>query len=59
MFKNKEHELRAFCFGVCRVFVALLLCNQALNDPRSKHIEVFSRWVSMKELYVNHHNDVP
>lgn len=58
MFSNKENELRAVCFGMCRVFVALLLCKHASRDPRTKHIEVFSRWVSMKDLYLNHHYDV-
>ena len=57
-FENRWNELRAFCFGMCRMFVALLLCNQASKDPRNKHIEVFSRWVSMQELYHNRFNNV-
>lgn len=56
-FENRWNELRAFCFGMCRMFVALLLCNQASKDPRNKHIEVFSRWVSMQELYHNRFNN--
>jgi hypothetical protein len=51
-FVDRLDGLRSLCFGLCRIFIALLLMTQATNDPRSKHIEIFARWVAMKDLYL-------
>jgi hypothetical protein len=58
MFKGFENELRSLCFGVCRVFVALLLQLHAMENPRTKNIEVFARWVNIRDLYSPRHTDV-
>jgi hypothetical protein len=51
-FTDSLGGLRSICFGMSRIFAALLLVVQVMNNPRSKHIEVFARWVTMKDLYL-------
>ena len=43
-FKNKMGELRTYCFGLARVYIATLLQLSALFSMREKDIEVSNRW---------------
>jgi hypothetical protein len=43
-FKNKMGELRTYCFGLARVYIATLLQLSALFSMREIDTEVINRW---------------
>lgn len=45
-FKGHMSELRSYCFGLTRLFIAVELMNHMLLTLRQKDIEVLERWIS-------------
>ena len=46
-FKGHMSELRNYCFGLTRLFIAVELMNHMLISLREKDIEILERWVSL------------
>ena len=50
-FKSKLGELRTYCFGLARIYIATLLQLRALSSMRQSDIEISNRWTK-RGLYV-------
>jgi len=49
--KDMAYNLRNLSFGIARITIASLCLDLAIKSGRKLDLEVFNRWVSMKELY--------
>lgn len=49
--KNMAYNLRNLSFGIARVTIASLCLDISIKSGRKLDLEVFNRWVNMKELY--------
>lgn len=49
--KTMAYNLRNLSFGIARVTIASLFLDISIKSGRKLDVEVFNRWVQMKELY--------
>ena len=49
--KEMAYNLRNLSFGIARITIASLCLDLAVKSGRKVDLEVFNRWVNMKELY--------
>ena len=48
-FKNWEHELRSFAFGIARIYIAYELLNEVVLNPDEFNILTYKRWIDINQ----------
>lgn len=48
-FKDWEHELRSFAFGIARIYIAYELLNEVVLNPDEFNILTYKRWIDINQ----------